>query len=516
MQPLPPLSRRFLVTALAGVALVGAQWPGAAEAGARPFETAIFHTDSSEAVMEAPLAFNRIRAAGATAVRLQVRWSSIAPGGTTKPAGFDPRNPADNAYDWSRLDRQVEAATAAGLRPIVGFSGAPLWAQREPSSFRPGNGWPDADEFGHFAVAAARRYSGRFAGLPRVRNWLVWNEPNHYNYLLPQYSTPISQPVTTQSRPVSPTVYRPMANAFAAAVHSVNPTNIVIAGALAPFARFDRYSQVVAPLRFMRALLCMTRRSRPLRGCHARTQFDVWSAHPYTQGGPTHHALQPDNVSLGDLPDVRRLLRAATRAGHVVSRHKPKLWVTEFSWDTRPPDSGGVPLKRHARWLSEAFYRMWRNGVSLVTWFQLRDGHSPGVSRTREFTSGLYFRCDGGLSCDRRKRPSFASFRFPFVAFPAGRRVLVWGRTPAGRRARVTVEQRRGRRWQRLARLRTDRYGVFMKRVKRLGRGSLRARRGRIFSVPFSPKRTRDVPVNPFGGDPCARPEREPQLCGSR
>ena len=88
------------------------------------------------------------------------------------------------------------------------------------------------------------------------------------------------------------------------------------------------------------------------------------------------------------------------------------IWVTEFGWDTAPADPKGVPLALHARWVSEALYRMWNAGVSLVTWIQLRDD-----PLTTSYTqSGLYLRAREV----QRDRPKAAlrAFRFPFVAFP--------------------------------------------------------------------------------------------------
>src|SRR5438046_1652474 len=73
------------------------------------------------------LEFARIRAAGATAVRLAVRWESIAP--AVRPEGFDPTNPADSAYRWNALDPMVMRAHRYGLSPILMVLGAPTWAQ---------------------------------------------------------------------------------------------------------------------------------------------------------------------------------------------------------------------------------------------------------------------------------------------------------------------------------------------------------------------------------------------------
>jgi hypothetical protein len=61
---------------------------------------------------------------------------------------------------------------------------APGWA--EPSGVAHGT-TPNPSAFGDFARAAASRYGGSFAGLPRVRYWQAWNEPNLNLYLKPQW-----------------------------------------------------------------------------------------------------------------------------------------------------------------------------------------------------------------------------------------------------------------------------------------------------------------------------------------
>ena len=82
----------------------------------------------------------------------------------------------------------------------------------------------------------------------------------------------------------------------------------------------------------MRKLLCLSKTLQPT--CRARTQFDIWSTHPYTSGGPTHDAVKADDVSLGDIPEMRAVLYAAVRVHHVASTKRPRFWVTEFSWDS--------------------------------------------------------------------------------------------------------------------------------------------------------------------------------------
>jgi hypothetical protein len=238
----------------------------------------------------------------------------------------------------------------------------------------------------------------------------------------------------------------------------------------------------------MRMMLCLSRKLTPT--CRARAEFDVWSHHPYTSGGPTHEAFGRDDVSLGDLPEMRAVLDAAIRHRKIVSRRRVRFWVTEFSWDTSPPDPEGVPLALHRRWVSEALYQMWRSRVSLVVWLQIRDA----AHRRSPFQAGLYF-------ASGRPKPALQAFRFAFVAYTRGRRVYTWGRTPFGAPGRIAVEQRAGRRWRRLGTVSTGPHGVFERTFARRGRGDLRAQvvASGETSRAFSLTRPRDRFVYPFG-----------------
>jgi hypothetical protein len=440
------------------------------------------------------LALDRTRAAGASAVRIIVPWASVAP--QNRHAAFDPANPFEPAYKWEPIDRQVKAAAARGLRPILTIASAPAWAQPRAPAQGAGPFRPDPVQLGRFARAAADRYSGAHEGLPRVRHWQVWNEPNLTLFLSPQFEGRTA---------VAPAHYRRMVNEMGAAVRAVRADNLVVAGGTAPFRDLAVTHTNWGPLGFMRALLCLDRQLR--RTCNARVRFDVWAHHPYTSGGPTRRAVLADDVSLGDLGAMRRVLHAGVRAGTVVSRGTPQFWVTEFSWDTNPPDRGGVPPVLHARWTAEALYRMWTHGVSLVTWFLLRD--EPLA--TSFYQSGLYFR-GPSLARDRPK-PALQAFRFPFVAFAqhAQGRVHVWGRTPSGRRARVLVEQQFRGGWKRLGIVQANANGIFQARFASHRTGFVRARtvdRGER-AVPFSLARVPDRTFHPFGsGQPPFEPGR--------
>ena len=257
-------------------------------------------------------------------------------------------------------------------------------------------GTPKAAALGDFAHALATRYDGT-NGLPAEHVFQVWNEPN----------------LSLDLGPVSASAYRGMVNAFANAVHGVDSSNLVVAGALDPFGhpkgkKQKWYSVCAARLHALAAL--------PLEGL--TSAFDLpqrrplrrWSHHPYTFGGPFGHATHPDDVELGDLPRMRAVLKAGVRLHHVVSAHPVKFWVTEFGWDSSPPRPHAAPMGLAARWTAESLHQMWRSGVSLVTWFDLQDRRSPSP-----YQSGLYFHSSSLEKA--RPKPVRTAFRFPFVAY---------------------------------------------------------------------------------------------------
>lgn len=494
-------SRALALGALAATVLACSAPPAQA---ARPLHTGLFDLDAY--IGGGPLAFKRTRAAGADFIRLVVSWRRVAPSGLllVPPLFFDPTDPAARGYDWGRYDRQVRMATRAGLTILGLVTDAPVWAEGHCGDRR-GICNPNPKALGAFATAAALRYSGHFdpdgAGpeppLPEVRFWQGLNEPNLYFFFNPQRDG--------SDVPVSPYLYRELINRFTEGIRSGNPAARVLAAGLAPLG----IHPAVAPLEFMRRLLCMRGRRRPRPACNARVSFDIWAMHPYTSGGPTHHARGPDEVSLADLPKMRRLLAAAARAGHIDSRYRRvPFWVTEFSWDTKPPDCGGLRPRLAARWLSHAFYVMWQNGIDHVFWFLLRDQPSGADPDSVALQSGLYLRARS-IAADRPKL-ILSAFRFPFVAERTRSRVRLWGRTPNSGAGPVRIEVRIRGRWRKLRLLQADRLGVFLGNAAmpgawrrsdpRWAERPVRAVFGHDTSVPFSLRTVPDRFLPAFGG----------------
>src|SRR3954471_11423014 len=136
---------------------------------------------------------DEIRAFGVDRVRALVYWRSYAPAprSKTKPA-FDAADPA--AYPagaWGSPDALFTSATARGISPQLTLTGpVPKWAT---ASKKDTVTKPSPKEFQAFATAVGRRYGDR------VGLWSIWNEPNHPQFLKPQF---------VHKKAKSPRIYR--------------------------------------------------------------------------------------------------------------------------------------------------------------------------------------------------------------------------------------------------------------------------------------------------------------------
>jgi hypothetical protein len=472
-----------LAALLALLLVAGGQ--NAAAAKVRPLKTGVSYVYDVD-----PVAFQNVKRAGGQIVMGPLRWGIVAP--SSQPASWQPDNPADPNYDWEPFDRWVSYAVGAGLTPVLQVRGAPHWAQRCPGEIdAPCNVDPAA--LAAFARAAARRYGGNFGGLPRVRYWQGLNEPNLSLFFNPQYEG---------DTPVSPDLYRTLINSFYAAIKGVDPSNLVIAAGLGPIA-VPKFT--IGPMRFARLLLCMRGHShpRPTGGdCEGGVHFDIFDMHPYTTGGPTHEGGVND-VELGDLAKLKELLAAADRAGRIVGAfdHTP-LWIMEFSWDSNPPDPGGLPMRIETRWTAEALHTVWKAGIDTFLWYSLRDQEpEPRVPFNQTLESGLYFR-GATIAQDQPKEAMFA-FRFPFVAYPKPKGLSYWGRTPSSGPGRVAIQLRKAGGWRTARVTHADSAGIFHglipRRYGRNRRGAARAVFAGGASIPFSMRPVPDFPQPPFG-----------------
>jgi hypothetical protein len=222
------------------------------------------------------------------------------------------------------------------------------------------------------------------------------------------------------------------------------------------------------PLAFLRTLLCVKGKGLRRAACPVKPSFDVLGAHPIsTSGGPQRSAIHPDDVSTPDLPGVMRTLRVAERKSRLSPRRHP-LWVTEFWWNTNPPNTvRGVSPPRQARYIEGALYEFWKAKVAVALNLQLTDAPYNPAQPLSTSQSGLFF-------ADGAQKPSFQAFRFPFVAQRVSTRALrFWGKAPAT--GPLVVQRRVGKRWRAVAKRSVARGAVFTGRVRFRGQARMRA-----------------------------------------
>jgi hypothetical protein len=417
------------------------------------FQEADFLTDNADLRTQV---FDKAAQAHAGIARFNVSWREMTTG---QPV--DPTSPSDPAYHFARLDAAVQDATARGIQPLIMIDHAPAYALgANPDPTVPSGTWkPDPNAVGQFATAVAQRYSGSFAGLPRVTYFQVWNEPNLAGYL-----TPVRDAAGTL---VSPGLYRDMVNAFYAAIKSVHADNIVVTGGTAPYG--DSSGNIRSrPLDFLRTMLCL----RPdLSGptCNTPTNFDVLAHHPInTAGGPDEGAHNPDDASTADFKRVRQVLRAAERVGTAPGGPHP-LWATEVWWESNPPDGfRGQSLDTQAQYIEQALYVLWKQGASAVLNFEIRDEPYDPEHPLATIQSGIYLR-------DWTPKPSAQAFAFPFVTERRSKtKVFAWGKSPEA--GTLRIERSAGGKWRKVDKLPVQAGEMFTDKLQLKRKVKLRAR----------------------------------------
>jgi hypothetical protein len=414
---------------------------------------------------------NEFKAFGVDVVKVQVNWRDIAPQpeSTTKPAGFNGADPLSPLYNWTALDGVVRDATALGMRVYLALGGrSPDWAAARRVARYGGVYRPSANEFGQFAQAIGTRYTGlSLGGLPRVSIWSVWNEPNLFSWLQPQR--------TRGGTPLAPVIYRNLYLAAHAGLdRSGHGRDTILLGELAPIGAGAKTR--IAPLAFLREMVCLDRRYRPYRGRAARARGCPGRVGRIPTSGLAHHPYvkrrgirdtgrAPDEVTISSLSRASRALDAIARRGRL-PRRLP-IYITEYGFQTNPPDRFQHPLRSVPGYMDESEWIAFRNGrVRSYSQYSLFDDPLNPVSGPRR-----YERWQGGLRfANGAIKPGvYDAFRTPFfVRFLGGTRVEVWGAyrpgTP-GQTGALLVRQGRGP-WTSLGTVTLNRAGYFRRVVR--------------------------------------------------
>jgi hypothetical protein len=220
-----------------------------------------------------------IKQAGASAIRIPVKWNLVQPSGK-------------QSFSWGAVDDAVNAARGQGLMILLNLEGpAPYWAQA-PGADPQANGTPPANaaDFGAFARETALRYGQATAA------WEIWNEPNLSHYLIP---------------PTADT-YLPLLRAAYTSIRSIGNRAPVVTGGTSSARGETRDIDFISRLYAL----------------GGRQYFDGIGVHPYTFPYPiTQDPRFGDGGGAAVLPRARALMEANGDAAK-------KIWITEFGQPT--------------------------------------------------------------------------------------------------------------------------------------------------------------------------------------
>jgi hypothetical protein len=388
-------------------------------------------------------AFNDIAALGVHSMRLVLYWHDVAPqpDSRIKPS-FDETSPS--SYNWGAYDAVVDGIKARGWSLLLTVSGpVPRWAT---NGARDTVTRPSPNEFRKFMQAVAAHYGSK------VDTWSIWNEPNQPQFLLPQYSP--------HKTPLSPRIYR---NLYFAAQRGLRNAGHGDARVLLGETSPRGTGKVVAPLTFLRGVLCLdSHYHKASQGC-AKVTASGYAHHAYTTGeGPTFHPKQPNDVTIGVLSRLPAALDRAARAG-AVTPDLP-IYLTEFGIESTPDPIRGVSLQRQSEYRAMSERIAYDNPrVVAFSQYLLRDDlpvkGAPSFERYSGFQTGLF--TAGG-----KPKPSYDGFRVPLSVRRSGtKRVSLWGLVrPATGVTTVTIEiHGKSGPWHTLTTEQTDAGGYFTK-----------------------------------------------------
>jgi hypothetical protein len=362
----------------------------------------------TEAVRQQTL--SELQSLGVQAVRVTLYWEDVAPSpdATRRPA-FSQTDPG--AYTWGAYGALAHDVHARGMRLLIDVTGpVPRWATKGARDHLTD---PSAIDYEAFMTAVGREFGSE------AYAFSIWNEPNLVKFLAPQFAP--------GGVVVSAALYRGLFFAGYDGLRAAGVHAPVLAGETAPVGN----PITVAPLRFLRGVLCLNGRYQPTRRC-ARLPAAGWATHPYIRATfpTTLKGFEADDVPFGGIGRLVSALDRAARAGMVASRLP--VYLTEFGVESYPNTISGVPLNLQSDYRSVAEYLAYSNRrVASFSQYLLTDT-PPGSSLIDpfEFQTGLY------LYAGHKPKPAYASFRLPLVARRQGSRVSLWGLVRPARAAR--------------------------------------------------------------------------------
>jgi hypothetical protein len=292
----------------------------------------------SQADIDATL--DQLQSIGVQNIRVFVPWGLV--------------EQADNAYDFTYLDRVMSAAAARNMGVMAEINGTPTWAETSPANpLFPGSGTPDVTAFTNFLdqlmaqTVAVPGVTGAVSYASIVSAYEIWNEPNSIMF----------------SNPISPEDYATLLKAAYEAINkdctgisgcSNDPTATVVAGAVGATQTFGGFT--MDPVTFVTQMLAAL-------GPNPGQYFDALSVHPYGAEIPFS-----GTCNCGPFLTPREQVEAIMNL--IPGK---QVWLTEYGMSSTDPATAAV----QAAWIKDL----------LDTW-QTYDQAGPVFLYTARDTAG--------------------------------------------------------------------------------------------------------------------------------
>ncbi|HEX5246723.1 MAG TPA: DUF5722 domain-containing protein [Gaiellaceae bacterium] len=366
-----------LVLAAAGLAVSAASASPKKHATSTSSHLLVGINDEADTLYGNPVTgFQALHSLNVQVLRVNLYWGGTPWAVSRGAKPTDPTDPGDPAYNWSLYDRLMRYAATYQVKVVFSILFTPKWANGgKARSVAPA----DPKQLEDFASAAAQRYSGTYVPppwqqqptlesptepLPAVKFWTAWNEPNNPVFLSPQYVRRGGKWVVQ-----SAISYAKICNAIYTGIHSVGVSGEKVAcGVTAPKGNdapaTSRAS--VDPLSFLLAAKKA-----------GMKKFDVYAHHPYYAAPNESPAYVPTGRTARriQMGNINVLLAEITKL------YGPKhLWITEYGYQTNPPDkSFGVSWAKQAAYLTQVYAMARKNPrIDMFLWFLIKDEPSLG------------------------------------------------------------------------------------------------------------------------------------------
>ena len=248
-------------------------------------------------------------------IRIQVQWRSI--------------EPSPGQYDLLPLDREIGAASQAGVKVIASVVKSPTWA--DPSGGIPA----DPASYGATMQMLAARYAGK------VQAWEIWNEENL---------------ASETGGNVDVGRYVNLLKSGYTGVKASDPNAIVLFGGLTPTGVMDS-SIAIDDVQYLR-------QAYQYNNGEIKSYFDNLGAHPGSNNNPPD-TMWPGNPGPGPgwQNDPSFYFRRIEQLRQVMIDNgdaAKQIWLTEFGWTTANQAPGyeygaQVSAQDQANYLVRAF-----------------------------------------------------------------------------------------------------------------------------------------------------------------